>query len=174
MIILAVIAVVLFVSFGLIVLRGAPYVPTHRGQLPLAFDELLAIGKEDTIVDLGSGDGVVLAAAAERGAQAVGYELNYILCLVTYWRFRKNPRVKIKFTDYERIAALPAGTTVVYAFTTGVGINRIFVKLQQWSQLQDFYFISYGFEIPNQRPLRSSGGMHLYEFNGQKLYRSPK
>eukprot|EP00961_Rhodomonas_salina_P053659 719785-Rhodomonas_salina.5 len=38
--------------------------------------ERAAVGKKDLVIDLGSGDGVILLAAALRGAKAVGYDLD--------------------------------------------------------------------------------------------------
>lgn len=57
-------------------LTGAPYVPTQRKELDEAFDVLRPLRAKDTVLDIGSGDGVVLAAAAHRGARAIGYEIN--------------------------------------------------------------------------------------------------
>ena len=70
-------------SFLLIVVRGAPYVPTHGRDIEKLF-ELYRFRGTDVLVDLGSGDGRVLAAAAHRGVRAVGYELNPCL----YWYSR--------------------------------------------------------------------------------------
>ena len=62
--------------FLLTALRGAPYVPSRRQDIDRAFTELYHISKEDHLVDLGSGDGVVLRQAAKKGASASGFEIN--------------------------------------------------------------------------------------------------
>ena len=69
--------------FLVVVLRDAPYLPSHRRDLELAFTELYPIGPEDVLVDIGSGDGVVLRLAASHDAKAIGYEINPILVLVS-------------------------------------------------------------------------------------------
>jgi len=74
--------------FGLIVFRGAPYVPSQKRYVRQAFDELYPLGIRDVLVDVGSGDGIVLRLAAERGAQAIGYELNPLLVIISRWLSR--------------------------------------------------------------------------------------
>lgn len=154
----------IFVGFGLIVLRGAPYVPTHRIQLKRAFTTLHPLSARDIVVDLGAGDGVVLDEAARRGARAIGYELNPWLWLVMKYRFRHSPQVIARYGDYTRLPCLPRGTTVVYAFTTSLGVKTIEQCLEKWSATQHFTFISYGFELPNRRVSRDDGPMHAYIF----------
>lgn len=53
-----------------------PFVPTHESVVK-AMLELGAVGADDVLYDLGSGDGrIPVAAAQERGAQAVGVEID--------------------------------------------------------------------------------------------------
>ena len=98
MILKTVIAIVCIVVllFGFVVFRGAPYVPSKRRDIKRAFEELYPLDDSDTLVDIGSGDGVVLRMAAKRGAHAVGYELNPILVLVSRWLSRKYTTVTIR------------------------------------------------------------------------------
>lgn len=168
MIIIWIIVGLLVVSFGLVVLRGAPYVPTHRKQLKAAFSELYPVSKKDVVVDLGSGDGVVCLEVAKKGSGAIGYELNPFLALFSYLRLRKYQRTKILIKDFMQLSALPTEVTVVYAFTTAHSIGPIGRKMQQWSIGRTLYFISYGFLLPNASPLRSHGPMHLYQFEAGK------
>lgn len=159
-----IIAGVIVLAFGFVVVRGAPYVPTLRKQLNIAFGDLYKLSDTDLVVDLGSGDGAVLLAAAQRGARAVGYELNPILVALTKLRISARRGIEVRVADYSRIKALPDGTTVVYAFTTSHSIEAIGQLLEQWSQDQELYFISFGFQLAHHKPLRSRGAMHLYRF----------
>ena len=59
-----------------------PYVGAKRHQVDTII-RLAQIKKNETVVDLGSGDGRLLFAAAAKGAQAVGYELNPLSVLVS-------------------------------------------------------------------------------------------
>lgn len=154
-------------TFGLVVFRGAPYVPSHKKQLKLAFESLYTLSSKDVLVDLGSGDGIVLAQASHYGSRAVGYELNPLLWLFAKWRFRSNARVRVILGDYRRVSTLPTGTTVVYAFTSGNNIINIEHKLVQWSRNKDLYFISYGFNITGKKEQAKVGAMYLYHFPSQ-------
>ncbi len=153
----------LIICFGLVVVRGAPYVPSHRRQLQRAFDELYDLGPQDRLVDLGSGDGVVLRTARRRGARAIGYELNPLLVVLSRLLSRGDRGITIHLADYTR-ATLPDDVTVVYAFTTSHSIETIGHLMEQWSATRSLYLISYGFELAHYRPLRQRGPMTLYRF----------
>ncbi len=76
---IAVIILLLVIYFlGRPIIRGAIYFPTSTRSVEtmLRFAE---IRSGDKVVDLGSGDGRILIAAAKAGAEAVGYEINPIL-----------------------------------------------------------------------------------------------
>ncbi len=165
MIFLGVLASILIICFGLVVLRGAPYIPSHRSQVRRAFTELYTLSKHDRVVDLGSGDGTVLAIADECGAKALGYEINPILWLQCTLRFRNKPGIDTQLKDYNLIDALPRDVTVVYAFTTSRSIETIGKKLEQWSKSQELYFISYGFTFHDRKYDKKVGPMHLYHFS---------
>jgi tRNA G46 methylase TrmB len=75
-VILAYVGLVIVLVFCSVIIFGAPYVPTRRRDISTAFDKLYKVGAQDTVLDIGSGDGLVLRAAARRGARAIGYEIN--------------------------------------------------------------------------------------------------
>jgi ribosomal protein L11 methylase PrmA len=55
---------------------GAPYVPTNAALARIVI-ELARITSTDRVIDLGSGDGRLVIAAAEAGAkEAIGYEID--------------------------------------------------------------------------------------------------
>jgi hypothetical protein len=55
--------------------RVAPYVPTVEEDVELMLD-VAGVGPTDYVIDLGSGDGRIVIAAARRGATAHGVELD--------------------------------------------------------------------------------------------------
>ena len=59
-----------------------PYVATQKHKIE-TITKLAQIKKGETVVDLGSGDGRLLFAVAEKGAKAVGYELNPFMIALT-------------------------------------------------------------------------------------------
>lgn len=151
------------IVFGFVVFRGAPYVPSKKGDLERAFDALYPIGADDTLVDIGSGDGVVLREAARRGARAVGYELNPILVALSRWLSRGYPGVTVYLADFWR-APLPQATTVVYTFGDSRDIAKMADKVAETASLlgRPVMFISYGFVVPGLTPVKQLGPHYLY------------
>lgn len=149
--------------FLLVVLRGAPYVPSRRRDVERVFADLYAVGSSDRLVDIGSGDGVVLRAAARRGARALGYELNPILVLLSRWLSRHQPTVEVRLAD-AWLVDLPKDTTVVYIFSTSRDIEKVgrWLDGQAGKIGRSFHLLSYGIALRRQ-PLRSSGAHHLYK-----------
>ena len=74
------IAILLLVIYflGRPIIRGAIYFPTTPHGVSVML-KLADIKPGEKIVDLGSGDGRILIAAAKMGADAVGYEINPVL-----------------------------------------------------------------------------------------------
>ena len=155
---------VLVICFGFVVVRGAPYVPSHRRQVERALTELYTLSDNDMLVDLGSGDGSVLRAARRYGARAIGYEINPVLVAISRILSWRDHNVQIRLSDYQLIDQLPQEATVVYVFTTRHSIETIGRKMQQWSQDRELYLISYGFCLSHRRPVRQRGPMYLYHF----------
>ena len=56
---------VVVLTFGVIVLRGAPYVPSMKRYVKEAFTQLYPLSSKDVLVDVGSGDGVVIERVEE-------------------------------------------------------------------------------------------------------------
>lgn len=156
---------ILFFIFGVVVFRGAPYVPSHRRQVERAFDELRPLTDKDMVVDAGSGDGIILRLASQRGARAFGYELNPILVFLSQFLSRHNPRVKVYLNDFWHVS-LPEETTVVYGFMVERDIQKMADKLQNEANRlhHPLEFISYGSAIPGKAKLRELGAHHLYKF----------
>ena len=162
---LVIVAVVVLVG-GVGVFFGAPFVPTRKIWVDDAL-KLAEISRNDVVVDLGSGDGAVLAEALKFGAKkAVGYEINPLLVAWSRIRLRKfREKVEIFDVDFFR-AKLPRDTTVVYLFQ----IERVAKKLPVWLAAQrgeivakKLKVVSFGFDIPDMKVIRAKNGMKLYE-----------
>lgn len=151
--------------FGFVVFKGAPYVPSKKRELRAAFRELYPLNKTDVLVDIGSGDGIVLREAAQCGARAIGYELNPLLVLISKWLSRRDGTVDIIMADFWK-ARLPKDTTVVYTFGESRDIGKMarFVA-QEASRLdKPLFLISYGFAVPHQPPYKTYQAYYLYHF----------
>ena len=157
---------VLVMIFGGTAFLGAPYVPSRRRDVTRAFDELYSLKANDLLVDIGSGDGVVLRHAARRGAAAVGYEINPILVIISRWLSRKYPRVSVRLANFWH-SQLPTDCTAVYLFGDGRDIKRMDNWLQNQADrlARPLMVISYGFAIPGRQPVKRAGAHYLYQID---------
>ncbi len=151
--------------FGFVVARGAPYVPSHRKYAQLALSELYQLTSKDVLVDLGSGDGIVLRLAAARGARAIGYELNPVLVLISKLLARGNEQITTKVADFW-LVDLPEETTIVYAFSVSRDIVKLEKKLQQTATKNGHavWLITYGAKPKTLQPVRELHAHALYRF----------
>ena len=157
--------VVIIVGFAAFV--GAPYVPSHGLQIRRAFTDLRPLTLDDTVVDLGSGDGVVLRRAIDLGAgHAIGYEINPALVWLSRILSGRYGRKIIVNTANMWRAQPPEGITVVYVFGVGRDMRRLAKLLQRWANTADktIECVVYGHELPGYTPTRHVGAHHLYIF----------
>ena len=155
---------IVIVTFGFMAFTGAPYVPSKPKDLRRAFKELYPLGASDHLVDIGSGDGIVLRIASSCGARATGYEINPIINLIARVWSRHDSRVQAKFANFWT-ANFPDDTTVVYTFGDARDIGRMTQKVEdEASRLgHTLWFISYAFELPGYTAHKTVGAHHLYE-----------
>ena len=151
------------IAVGFVAFTGAPYVPSRRKDVRRALTELYPLTSSDVLVDIGSGDGVVLREASKLGAKSVGYEIHPVLVLVARYLSRHDARVKVRLANFWR-APLPSGTTVVYVFGDSRDIEKMFARIEAEAVRigKKIAFVSYGFELPNKKPAKTVGAHHLY------------
>lgn len=151
--------------FGLVVFRGAPYVPSKRRDIERAFTELYELNDKDVLVDVGSGDGVVLRTASRLGAKAVGFELNPILVILSRIFSRRDSNIKVKLADFW-ITPLPANTTIVYGFLVTRDVKKMIRKMKtEVTRLnRPIRYISYGSSLTGMKHDKSLGANKLYTF----------
>lgn len=148
--------------FFFVVLRGAPYVPTHRHAVEKALD-LLDLPRGSRLIDLGSGDGVFLKAAAERGYYVTGYEINPFLCAISYircWKYRD--RVTVRWRDFW-LTGMPKDIDAVFVFLAGPYLKQLHKKLEAERNGRPLKVVSYGFLIPGAgKPAKVADAVNLY------------
>ena len=159
---LAAIGGMLLAAFGLVVIFGAPYLPTRRRQREAALD-LLSLKPGQVFYDLGCGDGSMLLAAARRGLQATGYELNPVLTLVAWLRTRRYGRqVKVRWGSFWR--ADIADADGIFVFLINHYMSRLDRMLESKKGTKPLKLVSYSFQIPGRKPVQKSGAMLLYKY----------
>lgn len=150
--------------FAVTALRGAPYVPTHLSSVRYLFDELMPLSSEDVVVDIGSGDGVVLREAAKRGARALGYEINPLLVGVSWLlSYRYRAQIRTQLADFWMVS-FPPDVTIVYTFGESRDIQKMYRKVQaEATRLnKSLRFVSYGFTVESAEPLLQSRALTVY------------
>lgn len=156
--------VLLILPFGLANWLGAPYLPILRRDYEAIF-ALAGLQPGQTIIDLGSGDGRFLLAAARHGYKAVGYEINPLLYLVSIfvtWRYRH--LISIHLADFWRTPLPP--TDAIYVFLIG----RLMPKLDQkltTDITRSTTVISFVYEIPGRHPEARNHNAYLYRYPGR-------
>lgn len=157
-----VIAAPLILLFGFVVWFGAPYLPTLHRQAGQALD-LLDLQPGQTLLELGCGDGRIMRAAAQRGWQVVGYELNPLLALIAWlvtWRYRR--QVKVVWGNYWRQAWPPADG--IFVFLLDKYMARLNNKIIQQQTGHRVKLVSYAFRIPGRKPTKVSGPLFRYDY----------
>ena len=152
-------AAIVVVCFGIVLFVGAPWLPTLKPQITSALD-LLDLKPGQTMLELGSGDGRVLIAAAERGWNVVGYELNPILAFVGWIRTRRySGRVRVVWGDYW-LAQWPKADGI-FTFLHSRYMRKLDKKITQYSH-KPICICSFAFRIPNRSPQAEKAGVYLY------------
>jgi 16S rRNA A1518/A1519 N6-dimethyltransferase RsmA/KsgA/DIM1 with predicted DNA glycosylase/AP lyase activity len=149
-------------SFGFVLLFGAPYLPTLRRQRETALD-LLDLKPGQILLELGSGDGRMMRAAAKRDLFVVGYELNPLLVLISYlitWHYRK--QVKIVWGNFWS-ARWPKADGV-YTFLLDKYMEKLDAKIKASAKNRPFKLASFTFLVPGKRPAKNRDGVFFYRY----------
>ena len=161
MIWLGVALIILAVSFGGVLLVGAPYLPTLSPQIETAL-QLAGLKPGDTLLELGCGDGRVLIAAAKKGVNVVGYELNPFLALIAWLRTRRYRRqVRIIWGNFWKKDWPQADAAFVFLLDKYMyKLNKKFIQYKH----KPVKLVSFAFKIPEREPLAYKKGVYLYEY----------
>ena len=149
--------------FSFVLLFGAPYLPTLKPQVEEALN-LLDLKPGQTLLELGCGDGVVMLAAAKRGLNVVGYELNPLIALTAYirtWRYHKNGQVKVYCANFWT-AKWPVADGI-FTFLLQKYTTKLDTKIVQYSH-KPVKLVSFAFTIQNREATTKSKGLYLYEY----------
>jgi cyclopropane fatty-acyl-phospholipid synthase-like methyltransferase len=142
--------------------QGAFYAPIADPIMSKMLD-LAHLKPGQKLLDLGSGDGKIVIAAAQRGIEAHGYEVNPLLV----WQSRRNiKRAKLThraFVHWQNFWNVPLSdfdTITVYGI--GYMMKRLEKKAQ--SELKSgSQIISYFFTFPNWKPTKKEKHIFIYQ-----------
>ncbi len=129
-----------FVGIGI----GAPFLPARRRDVEDAIT-IAALTPQDVVIDLGSGDGRFLVAAATQGARVIGYELNPFLVWFSRFKLRAFKDAKVYRQNF--FEADLAKVTVIFVFQMGHVMPRLAEKIR--SEAPRAKLISVAFDLPD-------------------------
>ncbi|MBI9044008.1 MAG: class I SAM-dependent methyltransferase [Anaerolineaceae bacterium] len=162
---LIILTIVLTVSITWPQLRGAPWLPSSM-KMVHSMLTLADVGPDDTVYDLGCGDGrLIIAAARKYGANAVGIEidpLRYIWCQIVITFLGLRNQVKIIFGDLFSKDLSPA--TVITCYLLQDTNDRLEGKLKQELN-PGTRVVSNAFVFQKLMKVRQDGDAKLYLCN---------
>ena len=150
---------------------GALYVSTSQPRIQ-AFLETVPLTPDQTLYDLGCGDGRVLRAVRKKwGARAVGYEINPLAFALAKVRCALRPGITVKWGDFYRADLEEADVVFCYLFPDA--LIKLSAKLEREIRPETLV-VSCNFPLPGRKadrivrpgPQRHSDPIYLYQGPG--------
>ncbi|MCH8748316.1 hypothetical protein IH781_01040 [Patescibacteria group bacterium] len=165
LLLLTIAVVILLIPTAYAGLIGAPWAPTKLAVVKKAFD-IIDLGPEDVLYDLGAGDGKIVLEAARRGALARGLELSPIMWLVAWLRTLRQPRASVTLKNFYRQSLNDA--TVVFIFLMPKIMPRVIDYLAKQEVPQGKVLLSYAFPLADIDPIQviqedGCGNIYVYD-----------
>lgn len=150
---------------------GAPSVYANK-QAIISACKLAGLRKEQTIIDLGCGDGRSLIIASRQfGAKGIGIERSPYCYLKSKFNVfisgQKN--IKILFGDIQKFSREVKEADIVYVYL----LNSVLEKIENWlfsSIRQDAKIVSLAFKFSNHKPNKIEKVKNLGRMTELKLY----
>jgi hypothetical protein len=162
MVLLLILGAALILAFVIAGISAAPYVPILGRDVETLLD-LSGIKKGQTLIDLGSGDGYLLRAAARRGISCIGYEINPVMVIISKIAcFKYRRLITIHQADLWR-TKLPK-TDAIYLFLMPKVMEKLNQKLTREIKTKTTV-ISYAFQIPHQTMIKQTSNTFVYEYD---------
>lgn len=142
---------------------GAIYYPSKKEAVDQML-KLAGVTDKDTVFDLGSGDGRIIIAAAQKGAKAVGFEIDPILVWQSRQKIKKakvENLAKVCFQSFWKADFNQATVITLYLFP------RFMDKLQDILEKKlthPLILVSNDYEFPRKKYFKKQGKIYLYQF----------
>ncbi len=152
-----------FLFLCLAFVTGGPFVPSSKK----AVDAMVALAKirsGQTVIDVGSGDGRVLFAAAKKGANAIGIEINpYLVRFTQIKAFLGAYRGRITVRWQNLWSADLTNADVVFVYLIPWKMDVLAKKLKKELKPGSLV-ISNSFMFPDWKVVRQDTVNHIYAF----------
>lgn len=147
--------VIFFFYMCIASLTGAPFVPTKNASAD-AMIRLAGIKKGDIVYDLGSGNGKLLFLAAQKGARAIGYEINPLLVLLSNLRGARTKWKNFWHADIH-------DADVIFVYLLPWKMKHLADKLKEELK-PGTTIVSNSFIFPGWKIFRQDPANHIYVF----------
>jgi len=141
---------------------GAFYYPSTDKEVENII-KLAKPKKTDILIDLGSGDGRVIIAAAKMGIRSIGYELDPALVHRSRQKIEKlnlSALAKIEFKNFWKADFDHTDIVCIYQFPKYINkLEKIFQKTKH-----PLTVITNRYQFPHQKPTLTNGNLFLYKF----------
>ncbi|MGY5876946.1 MAG: SAM-dependent methyltransferase [Candidatus Thorarchaeota archaeon] len=159
-ILFSVLAVLIWIAWSSIF--GAPWIPTPNKRVRTML-EIADVGQGDIVYDLGSGDGrIIIMAAKEFGAQAVGIEMDPIRI---FWSKLKIRRQGLKHTarvisgNFFKVSLEEASVVTIYQ---AYGVNKRIREKLDVDLRPGTRVVSYRFILDGWTPVKTDEEASTY------------
>jgi hypothetical protein len=152
-------ALIIYLEF----LPGAFYYPTENKSVQTIFKNIHP-QKNDLLIDLGSGDGRIIIAAAQKGIKSIGYELNPLLIHKSRQKIKKlnlSLLAKIEAKNFWKADFNKATVICIYQFPQYMEkLEKIFQKTNH-----PITIITNSYPLPKQKPYLVKDKLYFYKFH---------
>jgi len=142
---------------------GAFYYPSTKDEVS-AIIKLAKPRPSDLLIDLGSGDGRIIIAAAKMGIKSIGYELDPILVKKsrkTIKQLNLSHLAQIKFKNFWQADFNQANIVCIYQFPKYINkLEKVFQNLNH-----PITVITNRYPFPHQKPYLVKNNIYFYKFN---------
>ena len=151
----------MFLTLAASLFLELPYVATSGKKLETII-KLAQIKKNQTIIDLGSGDGRLLIESAKKGARAIGYEINPFLILLSKMRASLkglSDHITVNSQDLWKADLKVADVIIVYALRKSMKKFEDFVTSNAKPGTKIIVNTN---PFPTKKPQKHENGVFLY------------
>jgi precorrin-6B methylase 2 len=141
---------------------GAPWLPTPKNKVRDML-EFAEVNEEDTLYDLGSGDGrIIVMAAKEFGARSIGIEIDPLRLLLSHLSIRRHKlreRAQVMRANFFKVQLEKATVVTLYQ---GHKINKKIRDKLADELKAGTRVVSYRFVIDGWEPLKTNDEESIY------------
>lgn len=160
MLLFLLITLVILLGFAVSGPLGAPWVPARKKDLQGIMEDF-ALRSGQLYIELGCGDGRLVAAAAKNGAKAIGYEINPLLFIIATIRNLRYPTAHIRFGNFWSKDLSRADAVMVFLMPKFMDRleKKATEELKSGSKM-----ICYVFPLPTKKPTRKRKSWTVYSY----------